>query len=146
MGRILKTPLCYGAMMAIKRTVFEDIGGFDPKTSFAEDSQLFQNAIDANYKYVVLPTPRFVFSLRRWRREGTLDTVYQYIRLNLSVMINGYHGEHPKYEMGGNAAKSDLVHQDFARRFDALFQQTKKASHAQTSSMKEFFNRLFPEN
>ncbi len=145
-GRILKTPSVYGAMMAIKRTTFEDIGGFDVHTSFAEDSQLFQNAMDANYKYLILPTPRYTFSLRRYRAEGTLDTLYQYIRLNMSILVNGYHGEHPQYLMGGHVHQNQHVHQDFVKRFDLLFQKIKTAPKDQALSIKKFFNQLFPEN
>lgn len=145
MGRVLKAPLCYGSMMAIKKAVFEDIGGFDEITSFGEDSQLFQTAIDWNYKYIVLPNPRYILSLRRYRAEGTLETIYQYIRLNISLSLKGYHGEHPKYDMGGKTYQKQ-THQNFVRRFDRLFSKMQQASKEQVSSVKEFFNQLFPES
>ncbi len=145
MGRVLKAPLCYGSMMAIKKGVFEDIGGFDEKTSFGEDSQLFQTAVDWNYKYTVLPNPRYTLSLRRYRAEGTLETIYQYIRLNLSLSKKGYHGDHPQYNMGGKVYQKQ-THPEFVRRFDQLFSKMQQASKEQILSVKEFFTRQFPES
>lgn len=145
-GRIIQFPLSYGAMMAIKRNVFEDIGGFDPATSFAEDSQLFREAVEAKYKYIVLQKPQYTYSLRRYRADGTIDTILKYVRLNISVFLNGYHGKHPVYEMGGGAHRSKSNKPNIVLRFDELFDKMKLATKKQTKSTIKLVNQLFPQD
>jgi glycosyltransferase involved in cell wall biosynthesis len=140
-SRIVKTPSAYGAMQAIKRGAFEDFGGYDENTLFGEDSQLFQNAQDYNYKFYVSPTPRYIFSLRRLRAEGTLDTMYQFLKLNLSIIINGYHASDIKYEMGGGRYKN-MQNNAMTRRFDRLFVSLKKRSAKQSLLLKTFLDKL----
>lgn len=141
-GKIIKIPAAYGAAMAIKRTTFEDIGGFDQLTPFGEDSQLFQTALDYNYKYLILPSPRYTFSLRRLRSEGTLDAIYQYVRLNLSVIINGHHQSGINYPMGGHVHQSKKTGTDFTRRFDSILSRLSHTTAAQSKKISVFVNRF----
>ena len=101
-GRAIKTPLSYGAMQAVKRNAFFDVGGYDDKTKFGEDGQLFQKLYNFNYKYTILRSPRYIFSLRRCRKEGTLSSLAKQFRLISNAFLNGYHTS-PKeeYIMGG---------------------------------------------
>jgi glycosyltransferase involved in cell wall biosynthesis len=101
-GKVFKVPFSSGAMQAVEKKAFFKVGGYDKKTKFGEDSQLFQKLHQHHYKFMVLRTPRYIFSLRRFRSEGAIKSLIQYLQLNLNVFLNGHHSP-PKisYEMGG---------------------------------------------
>jgi glycosyltransferase involved in cell wall biosynthesis len=144
-GRILKFPLVFGAMQAIKKTIFTDIGGYDERTTFAEDSQLFQKAMAFHYKeYLVLKTPRYYFSLRRFHHDGSFETTLQYFKLNLSVLTKGFHGTHPQYTMGGHLYNVNKQPQNL-KIFDELLQRVKSAGKQQSVSIKKLFFEIFGE-
>ena len=101
-GKMIKSPLAYGSMQAVKKGAFFDVGGYDIKTKYGEDGQLFQKLYNFNYKYLILKKPCYIFSLRRYRSKGTLSSVIKQLRLNFNVLKNGYHAPlAEEYKMGG---------------------------------------------
>ena len=101
-GKLINSPFAYGSMQAVKRGAFFDVGGYDAKTKFGEDGQLFQKLYKFNYKYLILKKPCYIFSLRRYRSKGTLQSIIKQLRLNLNVLQNGYHTPlKEEYQMGG---------------------------------------------
>jgi glycosyltransferase involved in cell wall biosynthesis len=144
-GRIVKTPLAYGAAQAIKRPVFEDIGGFDETLNFAEDSELFQQGLNYNYKFIVIPKPAYTFSLRRLRAEGMVEIAYQYLKINLNIALKGRHQNDLEYEMGGGRYKyKKLQKPQFTRRFDKFFKQLSQRTAQQSAAVKDFIDRYSP--
>ncbi len=139
-GKIFKIPFSYGAMQSVRRKAFFDIGGYDIKTKFAEDSQLFQKLCQRKYKYIVLKSPCYTFSLRRFRAEGNLKLLVQYLRLNLHVILKGYHIP-PKveYQMGGEKYDvKKIENANFPKIFKpsfAKFQKNLKKSNKQLQSI-----------
>jgi glycosyltransferase involved in cell wall biosynthesis len=108
-GLLIKIPSSYGAMQAVTKKAFFDVGGYDPKTKFGEDSQLFQKLSDAKYKFIILKDPRYIFSLRRFHSEGTLKSLGQYLQLNLNILLRGYYGKTKiTYQMGGHRYQNKL--------------------------------------
>lgn len=101
-GKITKHPFANGAMQAAKKDAFFDVGGYDTKTKFGEDGQLFQKLQDYNYKYLVLKKPCYIFSLRRLQSTSVLKSLIKQLRLILNVLIHGYHAPlKEEYKMGG---------------------------------------------
>jgi glycosyltransferase involved in cell wall biosynthesis len=145
-GRIIKYPLAFGAAMMIKRSAFEDIGGFDEKTKFGEDSQLFQTALEYNYKYLILASPKYTFSLRRLRAEGAFDTMHQYTKLVLSVLIDGRHDIKVDYPMGGHVHNIKSGDQIITRRMEKFISQLNKNSKTQSKKITLLLNRLLPQS
>lgn len=102
MGKITKHPLANGAMQAVKKDAFFDVGGYDTQTKFGEDGQLFQKLQDFNYKYMVLKNPCYTFSLRRTQSTSVINSLIKQFSLILNVMIHGYHTPlKEEYQMGG---------------------------------------------
>lgn len=101
-GKLTKRPYSFGAMQAVEKTAFFNVGGYDKKTKFGEDSQLFINLINSGYKYVLLKRPRYIFSTRRLHLEGFLKLILKYAKLNLHTLKKGYHAPSKvEYSMGG---------------------------------------------
>lgn len=144
-GKIFKNPLSFGAMQAVKRGAFFDVGGYDEKTKFGEDSELFQDLSKFNYYYIVLPYPRYFFSLRRFRSEGLFKSFVQSLQLNLNIALNGPHSPSSlKYEMGGHNFDPDKIkNYQYSQIFQNLYSKITKSSTKQNHQLQNIFNRLF---
>lgn len=133
-GKAFKAPCSYGAMQAIKRGAFFDVGGYDKKTKFGEDNQLFQKLNKYHYNYLLLKKPCYNYSLRRLKKEGMIKQLTDYIQLNLNIIFKGYHVP-PKvaYQMGGNTYNSSQIensryHEIFQPIFSRIAQRIKKSN------------------
>lgn len=102
-GKISKSVNSYGAMQAIRKDAFYKVGGYDIKTKFGEDSQLFVKLYQRGYKYLILKNPKYIFSMRRFQANGALKPLIQQIRINIDIFNHGYHNSRlaAKYQMGG---------------------------------------------
>lgn len=143
-GRLLSTPSCYGAMFAIKRSVFKAINGFDSQTKFGEDSQIVKQAMKQGYRFIVLPEPKYIFSMRRFQKEGTAELMYQYIKLNLTVSLDGYHSQKPNYPMGGQLFNPSPSDAPLLTPFKTFFNAVKTTSPDKKQDLKALFAILFP--
>lgn len=102
-GKILKSTNSYGAMQMVKKEAFFKVSGYDIKTKYGEDSQLFEKLYQQDYKYVILKNPRYFFSMRRFRNQGTIKVLSQQFKIYTSLLKHGYHHDKlaKKYQMGG---------------------------------------------
>lgn len=146
-GKIFKNPMSFGAMQAVKRGAFFDVGGYDEKTKFGEDSELFQDLSKYNYYYLTLPYPRYFFSLRRFRSEGLFKSFVQSLQLNLNIALNGPHSPSSlKYEMGGHNFDPDKINNNqYSKIFQPLYSKITKSSAKQNHQLQNIFNRLFTQ-
>lgn len=135
-GRIVGVVGSFGAMIAIKRGVFDDIGGFDEQTKFSEDRQIVQTAVDYNYQFIILQKPKFIYSLRRFRSEGTLEALLDSIRANLEIASNGFHTEKINYPMGGQAFASPAKIPPSLRWTTKLLTKLKKTTKEQQQTIR----------
>ncbi len=143
-GKIAKTPLALGAMQAVKKGAFEDVGGYDEKTKFGEDGQLFQKLYNYNYKYLVLTRPRYIFSMRRIRKDGVLESINQYLKINLKVFTNGYHTD-VDYKMGGSHYEDQSLSQNkYTQALEPLMKKLTKFSQKRTSRLKNLLDSFLP--
>ncbi|OGD62967.1 hypothetical protein A2160_04350 [Candidatus Beckwithbacteria bacterium RBG_13_42_9] len=143
-GRFLDTPAATGAMLGCRRSLFNQLGGFDPTITFAEDSEFVQRAVKAGYHFELFKDPRFSYSLRRFKQEGTLPMLRKYAKLNLEWIINGFPRQ-PKIEypmLGGSyyqCQKKTSPH--FLGRLEGVLQKAKKLKNKQV--LKRFIESLF---
>jgi len=144
-GEILKLPYSYGAMQAVKKGAFFDVGGYDPNIKFGEDSELLQRIYKYNYKFTLLSTPRYIFSLRRLRSEGTLKPLLQYLQLNFHILLKGFKVPSKiDYQMGG--AQYDIKkieNTKDSQMFKPIFTKIKKLIKKQNSNAQEIIDKIF---
>lgn len=112
----LAVPSVYGAMIGCKKTAFKKAGGFNTLITFGEDHELVRRLIKYGYSYKLFRKPNFIFSLRRARKEGTLNLIQKYIFLNFNLIFNKYpHHSGKIYPMTGGSyytAKKPRAHTD----------------------------------
>jgi len=107
-GKVSKSINSYGAMQAVKKEAFFKVKGYDTKTKFGEDEQLFAKLYQRGYKYLLLKTPKYIFSMRRFQNNGALKPFIQQIRINIEIFNHGHHNSKlaSKYQMGGKQYQS----------------------------------------
>lgn len=92
-----------GPLALIRRDIFETIGGYDEEHHYHEDIDLGLRLQKAHIPFSVLREALYVWSLRRYRREGTLKVLQQYAVSILPVLFFNRAIKHmPGYIMGGH--------------------------------------------
>lgn len=61
----------FGALIGAKREVIEEVV-FDEEQKVYEDARFLHQAVEAGFEYRIFREPRYTYSLRRLRKEGTL--------------------------------------------------------------------------
>lgn len=72
LGVLFNMPFALGACLGCSREVFTSLHGFDPLITYMEDTELVQRFRNHGYRLFIFHSPRFILSLRRFRKEGLL--------------------------------------------------------------------------
>jgi len=88
----LGKPAAVGACIGCTRLAFETIGGFEESMQFMEDTAFVQEFPSKNLSFAVYREPKYVFSLRRFRKEGTLKIMRVTLRALRAYMMNEKNG------------------------------------------------------
>jgi len=144
-GNIFKIPFSFGAMEAIKKGAFFDVGGYDINIKFGEDSEILQRLYKYNYKLIVLTNPRYIFSLRRLRSEGTLKPLIQYLQLNFHILLNGFNVPSKIiYQMGGNQYDIKKVENvKYSQMFKPVLIKLNKILKKPNNNTQKTINKIF---
>jgi len=120
-GLLLGTPGALGAMIGCRRKIFGKIGGFNPEVAFAEDSEFIRHGYRKGYTFSIIREPRYVYSLRRFRKIGTLKLLQKYAILNLKIMTNQEVDQKKEYPMGGEYLEKDDKTTAYFKNLQSVF-------------------------
>lgn len=100
---IFKKPLTPGPLTIVHREAFEHVGGYDEEHVYNEDVDFGLRLYKAGIHLSILRETLFVWSLRRFRKEGTLKVLNQYaVSLFPIILFNRSMKSMPGYVMGGH--------------------------------------------
>lgn len=120
----------FGAMIGCTKKVFSKIQ-FDEEITYYEDSLFLQAAVSSEYQCKVFRQPRYIYSLRRVKKEGTLAM----IRKSASIQIDYIQGKRnftdDRYPMLGGGYYEDDKEKGILGAIHALQGYFKKASKQQ---------------
>jgi GT2 family glycosyltransferase len=86
----------------VKRSAFDAIGGYDETHAFHEDVDLSLRLTQKKCALHILPETLYVWSFRRFRKQGTLQVAQKIIVSTLPVLLFQRPFKHmPGYVMGG---------------------------------------------
>lgn len=122
-GFLLGTPGALGAMIGCRRKIFGKVGGFNPEVGFAEDTEFVRQGYRKDYSFSIIHDPRFVYSLRRFRKIGTLKLIQKYAVLNIKYMTNQKVDQKKEYPMGGEYLEKVKTPPEFFKNLQSLFIQ-----------------------
>jgi glycosyltransferase involved in cell wall biosynthesis len=98
----IKRPFPQGPLACFRRDIFTKIGGYDETHKYHEDIDLGLRLKKNGIPFSILRETLFVWSLRRFRREGTSKVMQQYILSILPVIFFSRSVKSmPGYVMGG---------------------------------------------
>lgn len=119
-GLRVGTPGALGAMIGCRRSIFGKIGGFNPEVAFAEDTEFIRQGYRKGYSFSVIHEPRYVYSLRRFRKIGTLKLLQKYAVLNLKMMTNQKVDQKKEYPMGGEYLEKEETTSEFFKKLKSV--------------------------
>lgn len=92
----------FGGSMIVEKNFFNIIGGFNYKLFLAEDHELIQRASSWGVAPKFMRDNTITFSLRRWKKEGNLKTIYKYFVTTAYRLFGGeIKNKIIEYKMGG---------------------------------------------
>lgn len=80
--RLLDKPGAYGALIGCKKSVLKVVQ-FDEALIFSEDGQFVNNCHQAGFHFSLFREPRFYYSMRRFKANGTLKT----LKISIPLLI-----------------------------------------------------------
>ncbi len=96
-------PIAPGPLTAVRRKVFELVGGYNESLTFGEDYDLTQRITARGVDLQILRETLYELSLRRVRREGKLRFMRLYAKASMRVLLTKRNLNHvPSYIMGGH--------------------------------------------
>lgn len=100
---IFKKPLTPGPLTVVRRDVYDRVGGYDEAHLFNEDADFGLRLYQMDVTLSILRETLCVWSLRRFRKEGTMKVLNQYILGVLPIILfNRSLKRMPGYIMGGH--------------------------------------------
>lgn len=103
-AKSLGKPLAPGFCVVVDEKVFKTSEGFNEKLKIVDDHEFSMRLHSKGIDLTILKSPRIVFSLRRFRREGTLNAIRKYVGVTMEVFTNGPFSERIfryEYPQGG---------------------------------------------
>lgn len=95
-------PAAFGAMIGVRKEYFEKIK-FDKTQKFMEDTFFVQSVAEAGGHFSIFKEPRYIFSLRRFEKEGTLKFVSNGALLQLKYLQGKDFKNEEAYKMVGGS-------------------------------------------
>lgn len=106
-GKLIGKPIAIGGNTIILKKVFARVGGFDDCIAHAEDFEFTQKVKKEGVGLIVLKNPRFIFSLRRYHKEGRIKVLAKNALAAIHVLLKGsITNEFFSYPMGGRGYKN----------------------------------------
>lgn len=101
-------PSAFGAMIGVRKSYFDQVK-FDQSQKFMEDTFFVQSVCDAGGKFKIFHEPRYVFSMRRFEKEGTLKFVSNGALLQLKYLQGKDFKADETYKMLGGGYYEELA-------------------------------------
>lgn len=95
LSKFMDSPTAMGTMMGFKTSAFRLLKGFDPKITFGEDTEIIKRGHKLDNNFEIFKDPRYIYSLRRFKAEGTLTMLRKYAKLNSKTLL----GKYPTYNL-----------------------------------------------
>lgn len=107
-SQLANTPSAFGAMIGCRKSIFAKTGQFNPEIGFAEDTEFVRQAFKKGFSFKVFRDPRYVYSLRRFHKLGTIRILQKSALLNLKYLTGQKVDQKKEYPMGGGLIEKEV--------------------------------------
>lgn len=121
-------PIAPGALIGVRRTIARQFR-FNENLAMSEDHQYVLDITKAGYDLKYFRDPRYTFSLRRFKKDGTLKILRTYAQVSLKYLAGQkVNQQPPEYPMKGGAYYDEPAHNPLVitQMFDFLHSASKK--------------------
>ncbi len=127
--RLLDKPGAYGALIGCRKSILDTVQ-FDESLTFSEDGQFVTSCHQAGFHFSLFREPRFTYSMRRLKAEGTLKT----LRISIPLLI--------RYTLGDDMHGVKSYVMKGGKYYDQVFTKEKSIlstiqNYIQTASKKQ---------
>lgn len=138
--KTLGKPAAMGALIGSKKKVLQKIQFDDSKKVF-EDSFFVQSAVAKGYVFIIFREPRFILSLRRFNKEGSLKMLRVAAHMNIRYLTgtDTFESSNHGYVMEGGNYYDDVPQ----TMMEHVQNYLKTASKKQLQQAKSIFNSVF---
>jgi len=146
LSKFMDSPAAVGTMMGFKRSVFNDLRGFDSSVTYGEDTEIVKRGHRLGYNFEMFRDPRYIYSLRRFRAEGTLTMLRTYAKLNSRMLIRGFPTEKldRDYPMAGGTLYEKYKQKNrFLDQIENSLKKVKQLTNAK--KWEQYWERLLSE-
>lgn len=145
LSNIVKNPTAFGAAIGVRKNVFEEIGGFDETISYQEDVDFVRRVCSSGYIFKVFKKPQIIYSFRRFRKEGTLNLIRKFAKLNLNSFTNFPEMIEKDYPMLGGTYYDTLEKQPLVFDFIKIRENIKRLSNEQKQKFRTMIQNLLED-
>lgn len=108
---MMKRPVAYGQCSVMTRKVYDLVGGYNESLAWGEDNDISRRIFEQGYMLKILRETLVVYSLRRFRKQGTLRTLHVYAKTAFQALLTRKTPTNlPQYVMGGHQYTQEEVH------------------------------------
>lgn len=128
MSLVVKRQLTPGPLTLVSRRAFDVVGGYDEEHVFNEDVDFGLRLAKAGFILSILRETLCVYSLRRFRKQGKLKVIQQYVTAGIvALFTNSALKKMPGYIMGGHLyGKRKRVKQSLLKTYEKKLRQLSK--------------------
>jgi glycosyltransferase involved in cell wall biosynthesis len=102
-GILVEHPWAPGPLTIVRRDVFEMVGGYNENVTYGEDHELGVTIQKRGIPFSMLREVLYIYSFRRFRKEGTLKVLNRTLKSNLSIFFTDRGLAHmPGFVSGGS--------------------------------------------
>lgn len=124
---LFKRPQAPGPLTVMKSQVFELVNGYDESLSFGEDVDFGRRVYEQGIPLQILRETLYIWSLRRFRRQGTLRVIQTYAKAIFSVLLTKRPPKHiPGYIMGGHLYTEKRKSRSLLERYEKKLKRLMK--------------------
>lgn len=114
----------FGALIGVKSKLAKKLP-FEESLTYGEDWQFVKNLTKASYNFKCFKEPAYIYSMRRFEKEGALKISKLWLDGQIHKLKKGDFNNFDKYTMeGGTFYKTDNM--NFFKRLDKFFKQASK--------------------
>lgn len=137
-------PVCLGALIGCRREVLQKVT-FDEQQKVLEDGWFIRNAIKQGFGFRIFREPKFTYSLRRLRQEGTIKLAAKLARMQMAYLQGKqFHDEDFGYKMlGGQVYTLAKQTDDFIWKLPGVLQQSAVKRLIKTKQFTEKLQKYF---
>lgn len=128
-SRMVKRQIAPGAFAAVRRDIFEASGGYDETRGYGEDQEFSMRLFERGIHLAMLRETIYIYSLRRFRKQGTLKLIQMYIQKSvIGLIMRRVPAYDPNYVMGGHIytsqkQKKKSILRQYEKRLLAFLQE-----------------------